>query len=119
MTFRDLLGTPFGRGFLSSSCPALATTPVSSTPSAKPRPACFFSFAHSSRRIHGFPCIKCINLQRFQKSFRPNPRSSLHLRPSAPPNCCHTCFHASVPPAQMRNEPTICVHLRSSAVPPV
>src|SRR5687767_879925 len=35
----DPVGTGFGRGFLSLSCPTLATTPVSSTPSAKPRPA--------------------------------------------------------------------------------
>src|SRR5687768_3338189 len=36
---RDLFWTGFGRGFLSLSCPTLATTPVPSTPSAKPRPA--------------------------------------------------------------------------------
>src|SRR5688572_223470 len=39
---RDPVGTGFGRGFLSPSCPALATTPVPSTPSAKPRPARLF-----------------------------------------------------------------------------
>src|SRR5688500_5709518 len=45
----DPVGTGFGRGFLSPSCPALATTPVPSTSSEKPRPAQrIFSCSHRS-----------------------------------------------------------------------
>src|SRR5688500_3920350 len=54
----DPVGTGFGRGFLSPSCPALATIPAPSTPSAKPRPARLFSFARTHpHHSPGFPCI--------------------------------------------------------------
>src|SRR5688572_10233050 len=83
---RDPVGTGFGRGFLSPSCPALATTPVPSTLSAKPRPARLFFLSPP------FPPPALHQMHQpatFSKLVSgPNPRSSLHLRPPAPPNCC-------------------------------
>jgi hypothetical protein len=118
-TVRDHFGTPFGPGFLSPSCPAIATTPAPSVPSENPRPACFFFFrAHPSSPLPRLPLHQMHQSATLSKSVsEPNPRSALHLRPSAPPNCCTRA--SPVPVAQMRNEPTICVQPRSSAVPTV
>src|SRR5688500_2521609 len=88
-TFRDPVGTRFGRGFLSPSCPAIATTPVPSTPSAKPRPARFFSFTRTHPPHPPLPLHQMHQPATLSKLIsEPNPLSSLHLRPSAPPNCC-------------------------------
>ena len=44
-TFRDLFGTPFGPGFLSSSCPMWCATPIPAAPSECPVPSAK-TFAH-------------------------------------------------------------------------
>src|SRR5688572_10425012 len=92
---RDPVGTWFGRGFLSSSCPAIATTPVSSTPSAKPRPArnSFLSSASPSAQQHpASPCINSRTLLHAQRhatlSLAPNP-SARRLHAAVRPNRLH------------------------------
>src|SRR5688572_31794606 len=114
--FRDPVGTRFGRGFLSPSCPTLATTPVPSTPSAKPGPDRVFSFARAP--VTATPPasrIKCINLQHFQKPVQR--QTPAHLSTYAHPlrpTVAHALPCLGRPLSCETNRPSasLCVHPR-------